>query len=145
MIARPPSPRQNNASQGSQVRTGVDLCRLQEDQHRRWARGERVFVEDYLGDLESRIEDPDDILDLIYHEVLVREEFGEDRGSTSIWSGSRNSPRRSAISSRMHLALKFTAAAGTDDSRRARARSRRLVTDGARLGASSDRRFPATR
>ncbi len=57
-----------------------DLIRLQEDQRLRWGRGERVLVEDYLSTLPQPPDEPEDVLDLIYHEVLVREELGDDPG-----------------------------------------------------------------
>jgi WD40 repeat protein/predicted Ser/Thr protein kinase len=53
------------------------VCHLQHDQRRRWERGERVLVEEYLSDDALASATPDDILDLIYHEVMVREEYGE--------------------------------------------------------------------
>ena len=54
---------------------GGDVSHLQGDQRRRWARGERVLVEDYLKEFAEVLGDPDVLLDLIYHEVLGREEF----------------------------------------------------------------------
>ena len=42
--------------------------------------GERILVEDFVSELAGVIKDSDDILDLIYHEVLVREELGEKPG-----------------------------------------------------------------
>jgi serine/threonine protein kinase/Tfp pilus assembly protein PilF len=50
---------------------------LLDDQNRRWLTGDRVRVEDYLKitpDLRSRLED---LLDLIYNEIRLREEQGE--------------------------------------------------------------------
>jgi tetratricopeptide (TPR) repeat protein len=47
------------------------------DQHERWQRGERVLVEAYLErDLQLR-SDTEVILDLVYHEIVLREERGE--------------------------------------------------------------------
>lgn len=57
--------------------SGSNLGRLQEDQRLRWEHGERILVEDFLATLPRAPDDPDDVLDLIYHEVLVREELGE--------------------------------------------------------------------
>jgi WD40 repeat protein/predicted Ser/Thr protein kinase len=54
-----------------------DLSRLLDDQRRRWAGGERVLVEDYLPTFAHVLADPDALLDLLYHEVVVREEVGD--------------------------------------------------------------------
>ena len=59
---------------------GGDVSHLQGDQRRRWARGERVLVEDYLKEFADLLGDPEVLLDLIYHEVIVREEFGDAPG-----------------------------------------------------------------
>ena len=56
------------------------MSHLQGDQRRRWARGERVLVEDYLKEFADLLGDPEVLLDLIYHEVIVREEFGDAPG-----------------------------------------------------------------
>ena len=56
---------------------GGDLSRLQDDQRRRWACGEQVLVEDYLTAFAGVLRDPDALLEILYHEVLVREEFGD--------------------------------------------------------------------
>jgi WD40 repeat protein/predicted Ser/Thr protein kinase len=55
-----------------------DLARLQDDQRLRWARGEHVLVEDYLDDFAGLLANPTALLDLLYHEVLLREEHGEE-------------------------------------------------------------------
>jgi WD40 repeat protein/predicted Ser/Thr protein kinase len=57
--------------------TPDNLARLLDDQRRRWARGERVFIEDYAKESPDVFGDPDALLDLLYHEMVVREEFGE--------------------------------------------------------------------
>src|SRR5689334_2194529 len=50
---------------------------LHSDQQRRWRRGERVLVEEYLR-LEPHLgRDPEAILDLLCDEVVLREECGE--------------------------------------------------------------------
>jgi WD40 repeat protein len=54
-----------------------DLSRLLDDQWRRWAGGERVLVEEYLPAFAHLLNDPDALLDLLYHEVVVREQFGD--------------------------------------------------------------------
>ena len=44
----------------------------------RWQRGERIGIE-VLGEAFDRItDDEEQLLDLLYHEVLIREEFGDD-------------------------------------------------------------------
>ncbi|MEM7312733.1 MAG: hypothetical protein AAF497_06245 [Planctomycetota bacterium] len=49
---------------------------LAADQRRRWMRGERVLLETYLGSEIAR-DDHESILDLICHEFLLLEEYGE--------------------------------------------------------------------
>src|SRR5262245_59313500 len=53
------------------------IAELQEDQRARWQRGERPLVEAYLEQHPALRTDPDGVLDLIYNEVLLREEAGE--------------------------------------------------------------------
>jgi hypothetical protein len=53
------------------------LSLVRADQHRRWRRGERVLVEDYLTRWPTLAEDVKGLLDLVYGEVLLREESGE--------------------------------------------------------------------
>jgi serine/threonine protein kinase len=50
---------------------------LRADQIERWHRGERRLVEDYLVDQPELRTDEDAVLDLIYSEVVIREELGE--------------------------------------------------------------------
>jgi WD40 repeat protein len=50
---------------------------LLDDQSRRWRRGEGLAVEDYLRRQPSLRADPELLLDLIYHEVVLRERHGE--------------------------------------------------------------------
>jgi hypothetical protein len=47
------------------------------DRRRRWEKGERVPVETYLQEHPCLAADPERVLDLVYDEVLLREEFGE--------------------------------------------------------------------
>jgi len=70
----------DDLSGGASGPPGGDIVCLQDEQRRRWEHGERVLVEDLLPALASVNQDADDILDLIYHEVLVREELGENPG-----------------------------------------------------------------
>jgi WD40 repeat protein/predicted Ser/Thr protein kinase len=58
-----------------------DLALLQADQRRRWLQGERPLVEEYrTGEFAARLDDPDHLLDLIYNEVMLREEVGDTPG-----------------------------------------------------------------
>jgi WD40 repeat protein/predicted Ser/Thr protein kinase len=55
-----------------------ELSRLQDELRRRWTLGERVLIEKYRSGTSAKLfEDPDQLLDLLYHEVLLREEFGD--------------------------------------------------------------------
>ena len=47
------------------------------DQSRRWRDGQLLSVEDYLRRVPSLRSDPELLLDLIYHEVVLRERDGE--------------------------------------------------------------------
>jgi WD40 repeat protein/predicted Ser/Thr protein kinase len=52
--------------------------RIQEDMRRRRSRGERPAVEDYLaGEFAEALKNPDNLLDLLYGEVIFRQELGE--------------------------------------------------------------------
>jgi WD40 repeat protein/serine/threonine protein kinase len=50
---------------------------LLDDQARRWQRGERLLVETYLGQQPALRQDPEAVLDLLYHEVVLRQAHGE--------------------------------------------------------------------
>jgi tetratricopeptide (TPR) repeat protein len=50
---------------------------LRQELRQHWARGDRVLVEDYLAQYPSLQTDPEAVLDLIYHEVVLRQEQGE--------------------------------------------------------------------
>src|SRR5262245_38815344 len=57
---------------------GSDLLAvLRIDQQQRWLTGERVLVEDYLPFFAALREDADLLVELIYCELLVREEVGQ--------------------------------------------------------------------
>jgi hypothetical protein len=47
------------------------------DQHVRWRRGERVAVEAYLEHCPALRYEPGVVLDLLYHEIVLREERGD--------------------------------------------------------------------
>ncbi len=53
---------------------------LRADQCLRWHRGDRLRVEDYADRFPEVHSDPDLLLDLVYNEILLREEHGEDVG-----------------------------------------------------------------
>jgi eukaryotic-like serine/threonine-protein kinase len=53
------------------------LALLLRDQRQRWQRGERVLVESYLEQHPALCEDAESALDLIYQELVLREEQGE--------------------------------------------------------------------
>jgi serine/threonine protein kinase len=57
--------------------TASQLDVLRADQLEHWRRGERRLVEDYLRDNDSLGRDDEAMLELIYNEVVVREELGE--------------------------------------------------------------------
>jgi tetratricopeptide (TPR) repeat protein len=50
---------------------------LQADQQRRWQRGERPRVEDYLRQVPDLRADAEAVLDLVYAEILLRQDAGE--------------------------------------------------------------------
>jgi len=50
---------------------------LRVDQRERWIGGERVLAHSYLRDFPRLNEDPEAVLELIYGEILIREELGE--------------------------------------------------------------------
>src|SRR5216683_525303 len=52
-------------------------AQLQADQRRRWHAGERVPVEAYLKQHAALQSDQEAILELIYHEMVLREECGQ--------------------------------------------------------------------
>jgi tetratricopeptide (TPR) repeat protein len=58
----------------------TEASRVQElrfDQARRWGQGERVLVEAYLDDEPSLRADAEAVLELLYHEVVLREHAGD--------------------------------------------------------------------
>lgn len=60
------------------LRRSVGLVtRLSDDMHARWARGERVRVEDYISSHPELLDDPDSALGLIYEELCLCEGLGE--------------------------------------------------------------------
>jgi WD40 repeat protein len=56
---------------------GEQAASLLDDQSQRWRRGEFLPVEDYLRRHPTLLADPELLLDLIYHEILLRERKGD--------------------------------------------------------------------
>src|SRR5262245_64233448 len=54
------------------------LTELLQDQCRRWRLGERAWVEGYLERQPALLADPDGVLDLIFNEIALREDGGDD-------------------------------------------------------------------
>jgi eukaryotic-like serine/threonine-protein kinase len=57
--------------------TALPAAFLMADQRQRWQRGERVFIESYLEQNGDCCGSTEKLLDLIYHEVIVRERVGD--------------------------------------------------------------------
>lgn len=55
----------------------LDRIGLLIEQYNHWRRGEHRLVEEYVSVLPSLQEDPEQLLDLIYQEFVLREERGE--------------------------------------------------------------------
>jgi hypothetical protein len=53
------------------------LLALLADQYLRWQWGERVAVEAYLERWPALWDEPEAVVDLIYHEIVLREECGD--------------------------------------------------------------------
>jgi WD40 repeat protein/serine/threonine protein kinase len=53
------------------------LALLRADQRRRWQQGERVLVEAYIEQQSGLRADTEAVLDLIYNEIILREQLGE--------------------------------------------------------------------
>jgi hypothetical protein len=55
-----------------------DLAALLTDQRRRWQQGDCVRVETYIARYPTLNRNKEDLLDLIYHEMVLREDDGQD-------------------------------------------------------------------
>jgi len=53
------------------------IAMLRADQRERWLRGEQVPVESYQGRHPALLAEPEALLDLIYNEIVLREEAGD--------------------------------------------------------------------
>jgi hypothetical protein len=54
-----------------------DVASLMTDQRRRWQQGDAVLVETYLARYPTLHHNNEDLLDLVYHEMLLREDKGQ--------------------------------------------------------------------
>ncbi|HEV3122364.1 MAG TPA: protein kinase, partial [Isosphaeraceae bacterium] len=78
-MAKPPT-NTSQAIESTQLDAALanaDIARLLDDQRKRWTRGDRVPAEDYLPAFRGVDAHTDDFLDLVYQEVLLREQLGE--------------------------------------------------------------------
>src|SRR5947207_1206584 len=64
------------AASGSTL-PGEVAAALRADQQRRWLQGERVLVESYVAQHPGLREQAEPLLELIYNEIVVREQCGE--------------------------------------------------------------------
>ena len=79
-----------------------DSAQLLAEQHDRWSRGERAPVEEYLA---ARPDLPTDVvLDLVYQEVVLREEAGE---RPSLEEYARRFPALAAFSAKAEALPEF--------------------------------------
>src|SRR5262249_48814582 len=62
---------------GSAMTEHNELLALRCDQRQRWQQGERILVEAYLERHSALSTDPEAVLDLIYSEIVLREEQGD--------------------------------------------------------------------
>ena len=70
----------NDSSQSNEERPGQagwSRTALQDEQRSRWQRGDPVLVEELLREHTGLQDDPEGLLELLYHEVLLREQKGE--------------------------------------------------------------------
>ncbi len=72
-----PTPPLSATAPGQAAPDPAQLTLVLLDQHERWQRGERVLVEAYLGSRPALGSDTEKVLDLVYHEIVLREERGE--------------------------------------------------------------------
>ena len=99
---------------GGRALSRGDLGRLEEEQRLRWERGEPVLVEDYIRAIPRLLEEPDDLLDLIYHEILLREELGEEPGLDEYLRRFPQFDGAIRDQFRVHEAIRFAGRAGDD-------------------------------
>src|SRR4051812_30232124 len=107
---RPPDPDVGPAPQ----RGEAEFTALIDDQRARWVRGEPVTVEHYLEHNPSLRAREDTILDLIYNEVVLREEMGEAPGLEEY---QRRFPRwapQLAVQFEVHRAITSPSQTGVD-------------------------------
>ncbi len=68
---------QLDSQHGNPVEPLGSASEVRHDQRERWLRGDRVRVEDYLAADPALADDPDTVLDLLFREVVLREQGGE--------------------------------------------------------------------
>ena len=117
------------------------LALLRADQHRRWRSGDRLPVEAYLERVAALRDDAETLLDLIYSEVLLREEAGERPGPDEYV---RRFPAHEAA---LRLQFELHRAAGSDGSRTADAdvAGTRELPPGTQVAAEEAREAARTR
>src|SRR5262245_54491693 len=74
-MSQPATNMPHNSDAGQGATPPDPLWPLLSDQRRRWLHGERALVENYL--VRNPALNPDAVLDLIYHEITLREANGE--------------------------------------------------------------------
>jgi WD40 repeat protein/serine/threonine protein kinase len=74
---RPADTRSANKPTGTPGPSWPALTLLRADQRERWQRGQRFLVESYLERQPPLANDTEAVLDLIYNEVILRQELGE--------------------------------------------------------------------
>jgi serine/threonine-protein kinase len=81
VVPKPAAPADGDLNGLKQQASGLSAAELlpmvRADQRQRWLQGERILVEHYLERLSSLGSDPESTFDLVYSEVLLREERGE--------------------------------------------------------------------
>jgi serine/threonine protein kinase/tetratricopeptide (TPR) repeat protein len=109
------------------------LNRLRADQAECWGRGERVLVEAYVAREPSLAGDTEALLDLLYSEVMLREEYGE---RASVEEYVRRFPRHEAALRRqfaVHEALRAPSANGDSQLTHTQSPKPHKVTTGDRV------------
>src|SRR3954466_14535775 len=84
------------------------------DQRQRWRRGERVPVETYLEREPALRADPEGLLDLIYNEVVLREEAGDAPRLDEYVGRFPQFPAQPRLQFDVHRALEASSATASD-------------------------------
>jgi serine/threonine protein kinase len=59
------------------LRRGELAALIRAEQQQRWLRGEQVLVEEYLRQHPALLASPEDVVDLVYHEMVLRQQISE--------------------------------------------------------------------